>query len=230
VIYLYVKTHNATGLKYFGKTTNKSPEKYKGSGLLWKRHIKKYGYDVSTEIVASFENELECQEFALAFSKQNNIVASEDWANLREENGTDGAPFGHEGHVFTEEELNKISISSKNKWKDPDFRSKMLEKQRESWTEERKFNLSKKLTGMKRPKHSDAMRGRKLQPQHPFLLGIKTKEHCENISKALKGKPKSESHKEKLRMPRKSPELVVCRLLDKRLMSRASFTRWLNNF
>ena len=35
--YLYVKQHNKTGLKYFGKTTKKDPLKYKGSGLYWKR-------------------------------------------------------------------------------------------------------------------------------------------------------------------------------------------------
>jgi transposase len=50
-IYLYVKTHNKTGLKYLGKTTSKDPHKYKGSGTYWLSHIKKHGYDVSTEII-----------------------------------------------------------------------------------------------------------------------------------------------------------------------------------
>jgi hypothetical protein len=36
---LYVKTHNITGLKYFGKTTN-DPFKYKGSGKYWLDHLK----------------------------------------------------------------------------------------------------------------------------------------------------------------------------------------------
>lgn len=39
-ITLYIKIHNVTGLKYFGKTTKNNPEKYTGSGKHWKRHIK----------------------------------------------------------------------------------------------------------------------------------------------------------------------------------------------
>ena len=42
-IYLYVKQHSITGLKYFGKTTKIDPFLYKGSGKYWQRHIKKYG-------------------------------------------------------------------------------------------------------------------------------------------------------------------------------------------
>ena len=38
-MYLYVKTHNKSGLKYLGKTIQ-NPFKYKGSGTYWLRHIK----------------------------------------------------------------------------------------------------------------------------------------------------------------------------------------------
>lgn len=41
MIYLYVKTHNITGLKYLGKTNNKDPHSYKGSGKYWILHCKK---------------------------------------------------------------------------------------------------------------------------------------------------------------------------------------------
>jgi hypothetical protein len=40
-IYLYVKTHNNTGMKYLGKTTKPDPHKYPGSGKRWTRHLKK---------------------------------------------------------------------------------------------------------------------------------------------------------------------------------------------
>ena len=90
MITLYVKTHRQTGLKYFGKTTCDDPYRYNGSGTYWKLHIKKHGYDVETEIVGAFENIHEAVEFALRFSKENNIVESEKWANLQEENGLDG--------------------------------------------------------------------------------------------------------------------------------------------
>ena len=39
---LYVKTHNKTGLKYLGRTTQ-DPYKYKGSGTYWRSHLKKHG-------------------------------------------------------------------------------------------------------------------------------------------------------------------------------------------
>ena len=83
--YLYVKTHNITGLKYFGKTTAKDPCKYKGSGVYWTRHIEKHGYNVVTEIIGLYTNEQECYDIALKFSIDNNIVKSTNWANLKEE-------------------------------------------------------------------------------------------------------------------------------------------------
>lgn len=47
-IYLYVKTHNITGKKYLGKTTRDDYHEYPGSGKIWKKHLKKHGYDYST--------------------------------------------------------------------------------------------------------------------------------------------------------------------------------------
>lgn len=54
ILSLYIKTHNITGLKYFGKTI-KNPFKYKGSGKYWTRHLAIHGNDVTTEVVATFE-------------------------------------------------------------------------------------------------------------------------------------------------------------------------------
>lgn len=90
IIYLYVKQHSITGLKYFGKTT-KDPFKYLGSGKRWVRHIKKHGVKhVRTIEVFGFDNIEKCKEFASKFSKEHNIVESIEWANLAPENGTDG--------------------------------------------------------------------------------------------------------------------------------------------
>jgi len=91
LVYLYIKTHNITQLKYFGKTINENIHNYKGSGLYWKRHIKKHNYNVTTELYGIFyEDDPLLEEVALDFSKRNNIVDSNDWANLTEENGLDG--------------------------------------------------------------------------------------------------------------------------------------------
>lgn len=96
--YLYVKTHNVTGLKYFGKTISDKPFLYKGSGVVWRRHIAKHGNDVSTEIIGFFNNEDECKKVAIEFSINNNIIESKEWANLMYENGIDGGAL-----VYTDE-------------------------------------------------------------------------------------------------------------------------------
>lgn len=88
--YLYVKTHNITGLKYLGQTKQKNPHKYKGSGKYWTHHIQKHGYNVTTQILLYTENLQEIKETGVFFSKLWNIVASKEWANLKEESGDGG--------------------------------------------------------------------------------------------------------------------------------------------
>jgi len=110
-IKLYVKTHNKTGLKYFGKTV-KDINKYRGSGKYWLRHIKKHGYDVTTVLYAEFNiNDCNITDVALDFSQENNIVKSKVWANLIFENGLDGGDT-NSGKIFTEEHRRKISESN----------------------------------------------------------------------------------------------------------------------
>ena len=90
MIYLYVKTHNKTGLKYLGKTKSKDPFKYKGSGKRWVNHIRKHGYDVTTEILLATENEEELKETGIFFSNIFNVVESKNWANLKIEQADGG--------------------------------------------------------------------------------------------------------------------------------------------
>jgi len=113
-IYLYIKTHNITGLKYFGKTIAKDPYAYKGSGTHWVAHIRKHGYDVTTTIYGTYYDKLECQIAAMAFSEENNIVESNEWANLRIEN-LDGGDTSHtDGY---KKSLHKIGEAArKHKW------------------------------------------------------------------------------------------------------------------
>ena len=90
--YLYVKTHNITGLKYFGKTTG-DPFKYRGSGIYWLRHLKEHGYDVRTDVIGYYMLQEECMSTATQFSKDNDIVNAVNennkkiWANQIIENG-----------------------------------------------------------------------------------------------------------------------------------------------
>lgn len=175
IIFVYVKTHRTTGLKYFGKTCKRDPHKYTGSGKYWKRHLRKHGNNYDTDVIGEFTSEVMCKEFCLKFSRENDIVNSPDWANLQEENGVDGAPVGLAGHEFTEEQKLKISESSKRKWQNKEFREKVTKSQSLAWTTERRLRQSERLTGSKRPAQSRAMKGRKLDRNHPFCLGKRQK-------------------------------------------------------
>ena len=109
-IYLYKKTHNQTGLKYLGKTTAKDPYKYKGSGDYWIPHIKKYGYDVTTEIIKECQTTDEIKHWGLYYSELWNIVDERDengkktWANLKPEAGD-----GNDSETATAINLSRVA-------------------------------------------------------------------------------------------------------------------------
>lgn len=105
-IYLYLKTHNKTGLKYLGKTVQ-NPFEYRGSGLVWNRHLDKHGDDVTTKILFQTEDVEEFKRVGLEYSEKWNIVESKKFANLVPEQG-DG---GDTSMCFTEETIEKIRTS-----------------------------------------------------------------------------------------------------------------------
>jgi len=86
-IYLYVKTHNQTGLKYLGKTTESDPHPYPGSGVYWTQHLKQHGKDFSTQILLETEDPEEIKTVGQYYSKLWNVVDSDEWANLQPEEG-----------------------------------------------------------------------------------------------------------------------------------------------
>lgn len=159
MIYLYVKQHKSTGLRYFGKTANgRDPYTYLGSGKYWIRHVNKHGKElVETLNVWQFENEEDCSEFALKFSTDNNIVESVEWANIVPENGKDGAPVGVSGSSgmlgkkHTAETKRKISEKAKGRKITEQHKEILLYHSRKSsghnrgkkWTEETKLKMSK---------------------------------------------------------------------------------------
>jgi hypothetical protein len=87
--YLYLKTHQVTGLKYLGKTTQ-DPHKYKGSGLRWTRHLAKHGNDVSTLILFESNNLREIKTKGQYYSELWNVVNDQNFANMRPETGDGG--------------------------------------------------------------------------------------------------------------------------------------------
>lgn len=118
---LYVKIHNITGKKYLGYTS-KNPYFYNGSGVYWTRHLKKYGYSISTHIILKTSSLQDIKEKGIFFSNLWNIVESPKWANLKEESGIGGSWKGLHGNsnpMFgtTRPDSVKQIISLKNKGK-----------------------------------------------------------------------------------------------------------------
>jgi len=95
-IYLMVKTHQKTGLKYLCKTT-RNPFKYNGSGVDWLKHLKKHGFEHDTMIVMECANQAELYHWGSYYSKLWNVVYGQDdygnkiWANRIPETGGGGA-------------------------------------------------------------------------------------------------------------------------------------------
>ena len=126
-IYLYIKQHSKTGLKYFGRTI-KNPWLYNGSGSYWRRHIKNHGPEyVETIAVFEFENQDDCTRFAVSFSRENNITECKEWANLCDEDGR---------ARYTGNSSEKHSVTMKRKWKDTEYREKQKNTKIELWKNE----------------------------------------------------------------------------------------------
>lgn len=117
MFYLYVKTHNITGLQYLGQTSSADPFAYKGSGTYWKRHLRKHGADITTRILLITEDKDELRSTGEFFSRLWNIVSDKGWANLKEESGDGG--WGHINSspaLYREQRKKKMSLTgSQNK-------------------------------------------------------------------------------------------------------------------
>ena len=109
--YLYIKQHIITGKLYFGKTIKPDPIKYKGSGKYWLRHLKTHGEkEVETLWYCLFVEENSCIEFALMFSQQQNIIKSENWLNLKAEDGLNIGSNSRINFHHTQETKEKMSV------------------------------------------------------------------------------------------------------------------------
>jgi hypothetical protein len=153
--YLYIKQHSITGLKYFGKTT-RDPYKYPGSGTHWIRHYKLHGSKfIKTLWVSQLYSDTSISEFALAFSELFDIVNSEEWANLKPENGLDGGKV--KGILMSE--------TSKQKMCKPKSESHK-QNLRKPKSESHKQNLRKPKSATHIESVSKALTGRNLSPEH----------------------------------------------------------------
>ena len=144
--WLYIKQHNITGLKYFGKTTAKDPTKYKGSGVQWTNHLIEHGNHVTTVWAQLFNDVTSLVEYANSFSANNDIVESNEWANLIVENGRaggqqPGAGLGRKHTAETKEKMRKPKSKEH-------CRNLSLSHKGSTWSTESKKKLSASKTGM----------------------------------------------------------------------------------
>lgn len=76
-------------------------DKYTGSGMYWKRHLKANGFsikDIKTTVLFETTDKIELKEKGIYYSKLYNIVDSKEFANLTEEQGFGGITGVGEKH------------------------------------------------------------------------------------------------------------------------------------
>jgi hypothetical protein len=197
--WLYIKQHNITGLKYFGKTVRHDPAKYPGSGVYWSRHLAKHGNNVTTLWCQLFTDKEQLVDYAMAFSIANQIIESVEWANLIDESGLDGFSVGR---IISAEIRAKIGAAHKGKTISVEQRKYLSELNTgKSWSEATKNKLSETLV-------ADYASGKRT-PARGMLGKRLTPEQKEKIRLALTNRPKSESHKEKMRQVNKGRSWIL---------------------
>jgi hypothetical protein len=150
MIYLYVKTHQITGLKYLGKTVCKDPHAYKGSGKMWQAHCKKHGYIYNTEIIFQSDSKDAIKEKGIYYSQFWNIVESKEWANLKQEE----CEGGYCANSVTPEANAKRSAALKGRTISAEHRKKLSDANKGKYwlSAESKQRAIEKLKGRKIPK------------------------------------------------------------------------------
>lgn len=176
MIYIYLKRHNKTGLKYLGQTKSRDPHVYKGSGKYWKNHIKTHGYDVTTEVLKVCTNKEEVRYWGEYYTTYFNIIDSEEWANLKPESGDGGwPPYARKGKRHTDKTRKKISENTKGRSKKGTPR-----------TDSQKEHLSRINKG--KPRSRDSIQKQlTTRLQHPY-------KHSEEIKEKMK-QPKTIDHR-----------------------------------
>jgi hypothetical protein len=151
MIVLYLK-ESPLGLKYLGKCVNVDPHKYRGSGTVWRRHLKTHNIsttEIKTTILFETEDKQELKKMGIHYSTLWDVVKSKEFANLIPEQGDGGNTGGFKkGVKFTEEHKKKLSESRKKYKHSPETNKKRGEsvsksKKGKSLSEEHKLALKK---------------------------------------------------------------------------------------
>lgn len=158
---LYIKKL-PNGLLYLGKTEQENPYSYLGSGLRWRRAIKKHGYsckDIDTYVIFETDNFDDLKQKGIFYSKVFRVVDNDNWANMREEDGDGG--FG----VGDNNVMNRLDVKLKrgpNPSTRPEVKLMRSEHLKKQHKEKGHF-----FEGVKRPNHSKLMKD-----NHPTAVKV----------------------------------------------------------
>lgn len=207
MIYLYLKEHLTTGMKYLGQT-KKNPLKYKGSGKYWKRHLKIHGNNVKTTILGEYQTIEDLRIDGQYYSNLWNIVDSDEWANLIPETGDGNA----------DPRLNEAYLK---KWQDgafsrsgidnPNFGKIFSEEERKVLRDGWATRIAEGHTPWNKGVIYNEERLSKLRVPHPNSKGkSQTAEHIAARKKALKGRMpsfKDKTHSEETKQAQRKAAL-----------------------
>lgn len=177
--YLYIKTHQTTGLKYLGYTTH-NPYTYSGSGIDWKAHCLVYGKKlVSTEIILETTDWAELTSMGRYYSNLWKITTAVDdfgnkiWANRIIESGG-GSSEMMKDFSNRPEEREKRSIRAKEMHANPEFKKihsqRSLEAAHLPGVQERKRESMKKTLSSTEAKDRRSKQIGKLAPRYDHTI------------------------------------------------------------
>ena len=110
--FIYITTNLVNGKKYLGQRKySKGWESYLGSGVAFKKALKKYGKEnFKREIIVEAETAEELNQFEKELSIKYDVVNSDNWYNLCYGGGATT------GYVFSEESKRKMSEKAKGRY------------------------------------------------------------------------------------------------------------------
>jgi hypothetical protein len=211
MIHLYIKKCSHCKLLYFGRTEAEDPHKYPGSGIYWKRHLRKHNAVPETLKVRSFKSQSACTKAALAFSKRYDIVNDRNesgkkiWANQVAENGK---VEGYEAGTLSKSSRKKMSKIHRGRqiYNDGDRHYQLFEDDplivelnlESGWTKSVRLNLKEKLSGRKK----SAEECRRISEGRKGVIPSYSEEQIsyriQRVRESCTGKPRSEETKQKL--------------------------------
>lgn len=115
--YVYLTTNTLNGKRYIGQhKCKKFDTRYKGSGMIIRRAIEKYGRDAfSVIILETFESKTDLDEGEIFWISYYNAVESESFYNIDRGGKAQGRRPGHEVTPETREKLRQINLGMKLK-------------------------------------------------------------------------------------------------------------------